>query len=89
MMLIETSVSDKSVWMRFADTSDCAKAAHWIDFQVPLSELKVPAGSGTEVLLGDPELQLLSEVRLAALRYVRDVIGAETRRLSGLRDRSS
>ena len=36
----------------------------------------------------DPELQYLAEVRLAALRYARDVIGEETQRLSSLAGRN-
>jgi hypothetical protein len=63
---------------------DPKEAEYWIDFQVPLDELKHPQ---TNNPLGDPEKQFLSEVRLAALRYARDVIGDETQRLSKLAGR--
>lgn len=84
MKLIETVVTETAVRMRYADRPQDATA--WIDFQVPLAELVHPAQ--TSVPLGDPERQLLAEVRLAALRHVRDVIGGETQRLQELRGRT-
>jgi hypothetical protein len=84
MKLIETTILANAVHMRFADHHDPKEAEYWIDFQVPLDELKHPQ---TNNPLGDPEEQFLSEVRLAALRYARDVIGDETQRLSKLAGR--
>jgi hypothetical protein len=83
MKLIETAVTETAVYMRLADHADPEKAKHWIDFQVPFEKLMVPAGMG-ENPLGDPELRSLAEVRLAALRYAREIIAAETQHLSGL-----
>ena len=79
-----TTVSEKTVRMRFANEADPTQADSWFEFEAPLELLKHPNGRSD---LGDPELQFLSEIRLAALRYVRDVIGDETRRLSELADR--
>jgi hypothetical protein len=84
MKLIETKILETTVRMRYADDADPAKASQWIDFQVPLAELLSPNG---RVELGDPESRYLAEIRLVALRYVRDAIGAETQRLSSLADR--
>jgi hypothetical protein len=84
MELLETNVTPTTVRMRYADNPDPAKAKVWLDFQVPVADLK----RRSETELGDPERRLLAEVRLTALRYARDVIAAETRRLSDLLDRS-
>jgi hypothetical protein len=86
MKLIETIVSETSVRMRYADDADPAKATQWIDFQVPLSDLKSPDQHNP---LGDIESRFLAELRLVALRHAREVIGAETQRLSGLVGRIS
>jgi hypothetical protein len=81
--LIETTVSETAVRMRCADDTDPAKATQWIDFRVPLADLKRPAGQQSQAL-GNPEVQFLAEVQRSALRYARDVIGAETQRLADL-----
>jgi hypothetical protein len=81
MKLIETVVTDSTVRMRYADNADPAKAKHWIDFQVPLAELR----QVSETPLGDPESHYLSTVRLTALRYVRGKADGEIQRLLNLR----
>jgi hypothetical protein len=81
MKLLETVVTETAVGMRYADNADPAKAKHWIDCQVPLSELKKPSG----MPLGDPERHYLVTVREVGLRYVRDVFEAEIARLADLR----
>ena len=86
MKLTETTLTETAIRMRYADSADPAKATQWLDFQVPLAGIALPAGVGEEPL-GDPERQLLAEVRLAALRYARGLIGDETRRISELLDR--
>lgn len=85
MQLVQTNISESSIRMRFANNADPAKATEWIDFQFPLAVLKAPVGP--TAALGDPETRYLAEIRLAALRHVRDVIGDETQRLSGLASR--
>jgi hypothetical protein len=85
MKLIETTVSGSSVWMRFADNADAARAAQWIDFQVPLAALK--HGSGTD--LPDPVELMLAATQVAALRFVRDRVSEETQRLASLANRNS
>ena len=76
MKLLQTSVSATSIRMRFANDADPTKASQWVDFQVPLDQLG----------LSDLERQLLAELRLAALRHARGVIGDEVRRISELLD---
>jgi hypothetical protein len=88
MKLIATTISDTSVHMRYADSHDPMNATQWIDFQVPLAELMLP-DDHVEVPLEDPETRYLGAIRLAALRYARKAIDVETRRLSGLLDRST
>jgi hypothetical protein len=73
MWLVETSVTGSAIRMRFANAE--REATHWLDFQVPISSSIHPE---------DRDLQLFAEVRLAALQYVRDVIGDEIHRLTGL-----
>ena len=86
MKLIETTVTATAVHMRYANDLDPAKATQWVDFQVPIDAVWQAVGPpGTPSI--DPELQGLGEVRLAALRHARGVIGDETRRLSELLDR--
>jgi len=84
MKLIETKISETSIRMRYADDADPVKASQWIDFQIPIADLEGPDKQNP---LGDIECRYLAELRLVALRNVRDVIGDETRRLSGLADR--
>ena len=86
MKLVETKVTSASVHMRYADNLDPSKATQWVDFQVPIDAVWAPDGPpGTPSI--DPERQGLGEIRLAALRHARGVIGDETRRISELFDR--
>jgi hypothetical protein len=101
MKLVETRISQGAVYMRYAD-SEIGEATHWIDFRVPLAELKLPSTTpATEPLAGDSETRLLegirraapepplgeletgslTEIRLAALRFARDVIDTEAQKL--------
>jgi hypothetical protein len=82
MKPIYTHISDSYVHMRFADNPDPAHAHTWIDFRVPIEELTLATASG-EQPLGNPEKRYLGSIRLAALQYARDVLGAETQDLSG------
>ena len=80
MKLIETKISETTIHMRYADSLDNLKAIRWIDFQVPLTELRI-AEQDVEVSLGNIEKRHLGVIRLAALRYMQDIIGVETQRL--------
>lgn len=82
MKLIDTTISEATVEMRFADHADPSSATEWIDFEVRVAALKHPNDPSYE--LGDIDLQMVAEVRLAALHYVRDVIAAEIQRLAKL-----
>jgi hypothetical protein len=89
MKLISTSLTETSIRMRYADHADPTKATQWFDFQVPLTELVDPRsrGSQTPDPLGDPNQEYLGAVRLAALRYVRNLVGDETQRLTAVGNR--
>jgi hypothetical protein len=84
MQHIETTISDTAIRMRFADHADPAQAKEWFAFEVPIgSKLTLPSHSG-DIPLGELPTRLLASIQLAALRYVRDLIGEETQRLASL-----
>ena len=80
MKLVETTVTSKTVRMRFAEGADPTKPNEWIDFQVPIGSLTLPS----ETELGDPRLRRFALVQQAALRFVRDAISAEIQGISSL-----
>ena len=84
MNLIETSTLPDAIQMRYANNSDRALATEWCEFRVRLAGLTHPMVQGAPQPLEPPEEQFVSEVQLAALRYMRDAIGEETQRLSAL-----
>jgi hypothetical protein len=77
MNLIETTISEKSVRMRYADNSDPIKATEWIDVQVPVSGLKTSADNA----VGDPQIKRLAIIQRAALRYVQEILSGESQGL--------
>ena len=81
MQLIQTTILQNSVRMRYADHADPAKATEWLDFQVPIEGLTLP-NVDREVPLGDHESRFLGSIQQAALRRVRDLIGEETQALA-------
>lgn len=81
LKLIETKILPNAVHMRLADDPDPEKAEYWIDFQVPLDGLTLGTAAG-DMPLGDIERRYVGSVRLAALRYARDLIGEETQTLA-------
>src|SRR5205823_911958 len=82
LAIIETTISDSTIRMRLADNADPSAATEWVEFVVPLAPLTLPTVGGQDVPLGPAEDRRLATIRLAALRYVRDAIGAETQRLA-------
>lgn len=74
MMLIETTISDKAVRMRFAD----AVGEEWMEFSFPLAVMRQAQ------TLRDPPTQVLAEVQRVALRHARDAIGHEMKRLAAI-----
>jgi hypothetical protein len=86
MKLIETTVLETTVRMRYADHSDPAKAKEWFAFEVPIAPLTLPA-SGGDIALGNHHIRHLGSIQQAALRYVRDAITDETQRLASLSGR--
>jgi hypothetical protein len=85
MKLIETTVLETTVRMRYANDADPTKATETMDFQFSLPSLKQPNGDGKA--LGDPELQFLAEIEAAALLYAQSAINAEIVRLRDQRGR--
>lgn len=80
LALVQTSFSAEAVRMRYANHPDPARATAWIDFQVPVSELRDP--QNRQLGLGNLEALLIGEFRLAALRHAREALAAETQRLA-------
>ena len=83
MSLVETTIGETTIQMRYADNPDAAKASVWIDFSMPIGELTL-ADSRGDIPLGDIHTRQLATIQLAALRRVRDAIGEEIQRLSSL-----
>ena len=77
--LVETSISESAIRLRYADHSDPAQATEWIDLQVKLAPLLDP--SDKKQPLGPPERHFLGGVQLAALFQAQDAINTEIRRL--------
>jgi hypothetical protein len=81
---IETTISETTIRMRYADHNDPAQATQWFAFEVPIGPgLTLPTHGG-DVALGALPTRLFASIQLAVLRYVRDAIGEETQRLAGL-----
>jgi hypothetical protein len=85
---LETVVTPASVKMVLADQLDREQATHIIEFVVPLAALRESSDRERRAL-GDPDLEYLLEIRRAALRYVRDAISVEIRRLGDQANRIS
>jgi len=78
MKLIETTVSEITVRMRYADNADATKATRWIDFQVPLAELAEGTGA-RKTPLDQLEARFLGAIQEAALHYVQGAVAKEIR----------
>ncbi len=83
MKLIETTISETEVRMRYADNSDALQATQSIDIRLPLAVLKHGSGSA----LPHPGELLLSATQAAALRFVQELADAEKSRLVNLSNR--
>jgi hypothetical protein len=80
MKLIETTVSETTVRMQYADNADPEKATQWIDLQFRMADLK--HGSGTPL---PPVAPLkLAAIQAAALTRAQELIGEEMGRLLAL-----
>jgi hypothetical protein len=82
MKLIETTILETTIRMRYADNADPAKATQWLDFQVPLSALIDPRTEDHK--LSDIQKRFLATIQQAALRHVRGLISDENTRLAPL-----
>jgi hypothetical protein len=80
MQLVQTNFSADFVRMRYANNPDLALATEWIDFQVPMAELRLPSDHAQG--LGDLDTLMIGEFHLAALRHAREALAAETQRLA-------
>ena len=83
MKLIETTISETAVHIRFSGEGDLP--AEWIDIQIPLAKLE--SSTAANRTLGDPRLQYVEEVQRAILRYARGVITDEIDALVSLSSR--
>ena len=83
MKLIETSVSETSIRLRYADETDPAKAAEWIDMQFALSSLP-DRNLNTEQ---PTELQYLAELQRAVLDRLQAILNSEIQRHRSLSSR--
>jgi hypothetical protein len=82
MTLVETTISKTTIHMMIADADDPETVKEWVEFEVPLKPLTFAEQGGTRSL-ENPGDQYLATTQGAALRYVRDAIVAEIRRLGG------
>lgn len=81
---VETTISETTIRIRYADHHDPAQATQWFAFEVPIGPgLTLPTHSG-DIALGAISTRLFASIQLAALRSVRDLIGEETQRLASL-----
>jgi hypothetical protein len=82
MTIVQTTISGTTIQMSIADDRDPEKATQWLDFEIPLEPLIIATPHGAQPL-GDPGTHPLATIQEAALRYVRDAITVEIRRLGG------
>src|SRR5215211_2843343 len=81
MKWVETTITENSVHVRLADDADPAKAAHWVDCQMPIAKLV----QRSDAPLPNPPGSLpLAAIQAAALRAARASIDEEIARLSSL-----
>lgn len=85
LKIVETTVTEAAVRVRFADDADPAKAIEWLDLRFPVSKLESSKGNS----LGDPRKRTLAAIHQAALLFAQDVIDAETEKIAALADRNS
>lgn len=78
MKLIEMSLSNKHVRIRYADDTDPNQASEWIDVRLKLADLTHP--SGTPLPL-DPINLTLASIQAAVLRELRTRADDEIRSL--------
>jgi hypothetical protein len=71
--LIQTTISETSISMRYADDADTAMAQEWIEFKVKISELR--SESGTPIF--DTRSPPLGGLQRAALLRVREELSHE------------
>jgi hypothetical protein len=99
MQLVKTAMTGSTVWLRFADHDDLAKAKEWIDVQVPIAALKIPpkklgmfaqadvdwgfTKAPSPTPLSPLSGQPVGVVQVAALRHVKTLIDEQIRALGG------
>jgi hypothetical protein len=75
MKLIETMVMESEVYVRYADDANPEKATQWLDFQLPLSELKHPNNQHQKLLSIDKlERHTLGNIRLSAIMRIQEFL---------------
>ncbi|NVO17540.1 MAG: hypothetical protein HXX10_26225 [Rhodoplanes sp.] len=80
-LVATTVVSETAVHARFSDQSDLVAATHWFEFEIPLADLDIVAFRTTHPRKS--EARFINAAKLAALRHLYKMIGAEIVRLQG------
>src|SRR5262245_56740203 len=80
MKLIETTISGKSVRMRYADDPNPEKATQWFEFQVLVEAIGNSSGGPNQPI---PEfgLEYLAQLHRGAILRARDTLDDELQRL--------
>ncbi|MDC7785917.1 hypothetical protein PQJ75_30005 [Rhodoplanes sp. TEM] len=78
-LVATTLVSETAVHARFSDRPDLTAATQWFEFQVPLAELDIV--EPRPVHPRNSQTRFISAAKLAALRHLYKMIGAEIVRL--------
>lgn len=80
MQLIETVIDQDAIRLRYADHKDRDKAKKWIEFQLPLAELRNMNLPNAPVIASVDDLYV-PELKHMAWRNIRDFISGEIQRL--------
>lgn len=82
LKLVQTTFSETTIRLRYADDADPARAKQWLDFQFLIADLK----HVSETPVRDPQALALGVLQAAALRRARDIASGEIQGRSGLAD---
>lgn len=78
-LVATTVVSETAVHARFADRPDLTGATQWFEFQFPLADLDIAEPPPAHPR--NSQARFITAARLAALRHLHKMIGAEIARL--------
>ena len=78
-LVATTLVSETAVHARFSDRADLSAATCWFELQIPLEDLDIDEARPAHPR--NSEARFLGAAKLAALRHIHALIGAEIVRL--------